>query len=711
VLRIARVRTGGEGYYFRTVAATTDLPSGLVEADPYWLGASAEALGLSPGLAVDGSRALQQLRALFRGVGPGTGEQLADRARHPVANVAFDVVLSVPKSVSILHALGSPEGSARVERAHGAAVAATVGYLGEAVAASRRQRGDERWEVGVEGLAALCFLHRTSRAADPHLHTHVLVANLALGEDGRWGALDARPLFARQRVARALFEAHLRHELSACGVELGPMRGDFAEVKGISPEALSAFSLQSRRIRAYVEARGLAGPAARAAVEAAAELRPEKDRERPYEELRAEWRERGLCLGLSPARLERAAGLGARAGHRAPAVPAGGCLPDPVEILGHVRTARDGTFSAGDLAIALCSSAPQGAAIAEVRAAVAAALERPELVQAGSGDRLTTPSHLQAAESAAERLGELAGATGAVVLAYPPARRLDGLHALSVLQPGDAGGEVVALTLGAPAARRLEATCGHEAFPVRQADRLAGRLGRGDVLVLADAGSWLAVELETAFERARSAGAAVVVFGAERSLGEARVLERVVSAVPRIVPEPLGELVPRVAQPAGEIALGDSPSEHVRLAPDLASACCEAAALARVLAKAGREPLVVVPDRSMVAGTERALAGTAPATRVVESRVARSERSAPTPGAPLVVVGARRELGLTASRLGGGEIWRVLVAPGLASDDPSARRRARERAIGAVRDQPHLEHGLRRPEQVRERERDLGLGR
>ncbi|HLI44187.1 MAG TPA: MobF family relaxase [Acidimicrobiales bacterium] len=711
MLSIARVRAGGEGYYFRTVAATTDLPRGLVEADPYWLGGSAEALGLNSGQPVDGSSALRQLRAVARGAAPGTGEQLVDRARYPVTNVALDVVLSVPKSVSILHALGPPEGSARVERAHGAAVAATVGYLGEAAASSRRQRGDERWEVGVEGLAALCFLHRTSRAADPHLHTHVLVANLALGEDGRWGALDARSLFAHQRVVRALFEAHLRHELSACGVEFGPMRGDFAEVKGISPEALSAFSVQSARIRAYVEARGLSGPAARAAVEAAAsELRPEKDRERPYEELRAEWSERGLRLGLSPARLERAAGLGSPAGHRAPARAPEGCLPDPVEVLGRLRTARDGTFSAGDVAIALCSSAPEGAAIADVRAAVAAAIERPEVVRAGSGDRLTTRSHLQAAESAARRLEVLAGDTGARVLAYAPASRLDGLHALSVLQPVEPGGEVIALTLGAPAARRLEAACGHEALPVRQADRLAGRLGRGDVLVLADAGSWLAVELEAAFERARAAGAAVVVFGAENSLGEALALGRVVSSAQRITPQPLGEMLPRAPRAAVAVALGDAPPLHLRLAPDVATACREAAAVARALAGSGREPLVVVPDRSMVVGTQRELAGAAAPVRVVESHVARSEGSLPA-RAPVVVVGGTRELGRAGGRQEGVERWHVMVAPGLASDDPSARRRARERAIGAIRDQPHADHGLRLGDEVRRRERDLGLGR
>jgi conjugative relaxase-like TrwC/TraI family protein len=47
-----------------------------------------------------------------------------------------------------------------------------------------------------EGFVAAAFRHRTSRAGDPHLHTHVLVPNLVFSpQDERWSALDARPLY------------------------------------------------------------------------------------------------------------------------------------------------------------------------------------------------------------------------------------------------------------------------------------------------------------------------------------------------------------------------------------------------------------------------------------------------------------------------------------------------------------------------------------
>ena len=55
------------------------------------------------------------------------------------------------------------------------------------------------------------FEHFTSRAGDPHLHSHVVVANMAHGVDGRWSAIDGRGLYAHARAAGAL-EQHPRHD-------------------------------------------------------------------------------------------------------------------------------------------------------------------------------------------------------------------------------------------------------------------------------------------------------------------------------------------------------------------------------------------------------------------------------------------------------------------------------------------------------------------
>ena len=52
------------------------------------------------------------------------------------------------------------------------------------------------------GFVAAAYQHRTSRAQDPHLHTHVIVANMTkTPSDGEWRALDGEPIL-KQLPAR-----------------------------------------------------------------------------------------------------------------------------------------------------------------------------------------------------------------------------------------------------------------------------------------------------------------------------------------------------------------------------------------------------------------------------------------------------------------------------------------------------------------------------
>jgi conjugative relaxase-like TrwC/TraI family protein len=57
------------------------------------------------------------------------------------------------------------------------------------------------------GFVAAAFRHRTSRAGDPQLHTHVLVANMTRGADGRFSALDGQQLYAQAKTAGTLYQS------------------------------------------------------------------------------------------------------------------------------------------------------------------------------------------------------------------------------------------------------------------------------------------------------------------------------------------------------------------------------------------------------------------------------------------------------------------------------------------------------------------------
>src|SRR5262249_43017955 len=107
----------------------------------------------------------------------------------------FDLTLRPPKSVSLLWALGTPEVRDAVRGAHAEAVDEVVQYIESHALYGRRRTENGQDPIETDGLVAAAFDHRTSRAGDPLLHTHVVVANLTRSVEGRWQAIDARPVF------------------------------------------------------------------------------------------------------------------------------------------------------------------------------------------------------------------------------------------------------------------------------------------------------------------------------------------------------------------------------------------------------------------------------------------------------------------------------------------------------------------------------------
>src|SRR5204863_1697862 len=123
-----------------------------------------------------------------------------------------------------LFGLAENDVSREVRAAHEAAVEAALDYRERQAAVARRGRGGVESVAG-NGFVAAAFRHRTSRAGDPQLHTHVLVANMTRGPDERWTALDARHLYAHAKTAGYLYQAKLRAELvRSLGVEWTPVR-------------------------------------------------------------------------------------------------------------------------------------------------------------------------------------------------------------------------------------------------------------------------------------------------------------------------------------------------------------------------------------------------------------------------------------------------------------------------------------------------------
>src|SRR3954454_23057283 len=301
MLSIGKLAAGQAKYYLDQAQVRVDVVQsvgsgvedyyvGPAEARGRWLGVAARELDLN------GDVGPEQLRRVLEGLDPRDGSEL--RTASSRARVAcFDLTFSAPKSVSVLFGLGDEDLRSRVRAAHDLAVREAVGHLERYAAAVRRGHGGAIVEEAT-GLVAAAFRHRTSRAGDPQLHTHVLVANLGRGLDGRWSALDGRRLYSHARAASFVYQAVLRGELTReTGVEWAPVRNGIAEIDGVAPTVLRAFSRRRADIEAELERRGASSAAA--AQVAALHTRRAKDYRVTPERLVPEWRERAAELGLT----------------------------------------------------------------------------------------------------------------------------------------------------------------------------------------------------------------------------------------------------------------------------------------------------------------------------------------------------------------------------------------------------------------------------
>lgn len=374
VLRLAKLRAGGHLYYFEPLGLDGRQP---VEPPGSWAGRGAAVLGLA-GIVEPG-----ELEAVLAGTDvDGTGLPGADRRR--VVVTGFDLIFCAPKSVSVLQGLGDSEVAARVQHGHDRAVDAALGYLEDRALTVRRaldtaDSGHVRLPEPAEGSPAAAFVHHTSRALDPHLHTHVVLANVGRGPDRRWSALDGRGLYAHASAAGALYHAQLRHELTTrLGVAWGPLDRGRADVAGIGPEVRRAFSRRSEEIAAHLADRGLVPdgpgrPSPRAVTVAGHATRAPKDLGVGADELRPHWRARAQALGLGPRRLDAMLDRVATPQRIHP--EAGRALDDEVdsravaEALATVR-APAGGFTRRDVVRAWAGATPSGAPAHAVAAVV-----------------------------------------------------------------------------------------------------------------------------------------------------------------------------------------------------------------------------------------------------------------------------------------------------------------------------------------------------
>ncbi|HEX5398992.1 MAG TPA: MobF family relaxase, partial [Verrucomicrobiae bacterium] len=202
-----------------------------------------------------------QFLKLCHNKNPQTGELLTQRMKTTrwdsdkmatVANrrIFYDFTFSPPKSVSI-QALAAND--KRLQDSHNRAVRIAVAEL-QHFAGTRVHQGREISERLTGNVICATFQHDTSRALDPHLHTHCVMFNATFDvTENRWKALSNYEMLLARKYAENVYYHEYARKLRQCGYEIeNTPRGDF-EIKGVSRELQSRFSKRHNQIDASIE--------------------------------------------------------------------------------------------------------------------------------------------------------------------------------------------------------------------------------------------------------------------------------------------------------------------------------------------------------------------------------------------------------------------------------------------------------------------------
>ena len=266
-----------------------------------WYGKAAEKLGLS------GKIQEKDFESICHNLNPETGNQLTAQNRQDRI-VGYDFTFSVPKSVSLIHALTQDK---EILEGFNNAVIKTMKEIEEN--AETRVRINGKQENRTTGNLIYCtFTHGETRPAkpehdheiitekksnkgtwskegipDPHLHKHVFIFNATYDDqEEKWKAAKFRNLKADAPYYEAVFRSRFAEELKNIGYQVDRNKNDF-EIKGFDRPLIKKFSNRTKQIEDKAKELGITFAEDKGALGAKTRVQKRKDLDR--EELKKMW--------------------------------------------------------------------------------------------------------------------------------------------------------------------------------------------------------------------------------------------------------------------------------------------------------------------------------------------------------------------------------------------------------------------------------------
>lgn len=217
------------------------------EPNGVWVGKASKLLDLS------GDVETESYINVMHGFTPDKQYKLCQNAGNN-RRYGWDLTFSAPKSVSAVWARANKDLKLKIQQAHFKGTKAAIAFIENNAAVTRRNKLGLLREK-VTGLVSATFEHATSRAQDPQLHSHCLVANAVPREDGSWGTLESRDLYLWHKAAGTLYRAELASQLRVLGFEI-EKDGDAFKLPIVPNEICSHYSKRGEMIKAELAKRG-----------------------------------------------------------------------------------------------------------------------------------------------------------------------------------------------------------------------------------------------------------------------------------------------------------------------------------------------------------------------------------------------------------------------------------------------------------------------
>ncbi|OWK39504.1 MobF family relaxase [Fimbriiglobus ruber] len=225
--------------------------------EAHWHGKGADLLGL------EGTVDQQDFERLCDNLHPKSGLQLT--AKHlENRRVGYDLTFSVPKSISILYALGQDD---RLPNEFRGAVADTMAEIEREISTRVRRKGAD-FDRKTGNLVWTDYLHHTSRpingTPDPQLHVHAVVFNATFdSEEKQWKAGQFGGIKTDAPYFQAMFRTRLANRLQALGYDIRKTKDDF-EITGVPERTIKEFSRRTTLIEKTADLLGIKKPETKA---------------------------------------------------------------------------------------------------------------------------------------------------------------------------------------------------------------------------------------------------------------------------------------------------------------------------------------------------------------------------------------------------------------------------------------------------------------